>query len=72
MIAHTHALDPGVGPQAVETEQEAFLEGLPVKRFARGRTLEVLGEANAQVCLFENVEEIGHAPASVDFRLEPA
>jgi len=72
VIAHTHALEPGVGAQTVEAEQEAFLESLPVECLARGGALEVLGKANAQVCLFENIEEIGHAPAPIDFRLEPA
>ena len=71
MLTLTDALEAGIGSHAIETQQQALLQDLPVKGLAGGGAFEVLGEANAQLCLLEDIQQrLVTAPASVDFRLE--
>jgi hypothetical protein len=65
-----HTFEPRIGAQAVEAQQQAPLQDLPRQGFTGGEGLECLGETQAQVRLFEDIEETGHRPAPPDLGLE--
>jgi len=70
--ADRQALQPGVGAQAVEAEQQPAPHLVAVDRLAGCRGGEGVGEADAQIRLLEQVEQPCHRPAPTEFDLERA
>ena len=70
--ADGEALQPGVGAEAVEAEQQPAPHLVAVGRLARRRRREGGGEADAQVRLLEDVEQPRHRPAPAELGLERA
>ena len=69
-VTGTHALESGLRPEAVEAEQEAFLECGSAHDFPRGRAVERLSETHAEVGLLEHVQQARHRPAARDLAFE--
>ena len=69
-LAGGHALEPGVGAEAVQAEEQALLQHGAVEILVAVDRVEGVGEADAQVGLLEHVEQAGHRPALADLGLE--
>ena len=65
-----HALEAGVSADPVQTEQQPFLQRRSGKVFMVRDGAESIGEADAQIGLFQHVEQTGHRPAPADLGLE--
>ena len=70
--ADGEALQPGIGAQAIQAQQQPAPHLVAVGRLTRRRGRERLGEADAQVRLLEHVEQARHRPAPAEFGLERA
>src|SRR5712671_1815062 len=55
-------LEPGMGAEAIEAQDKALLQRLPVKNLPVPESLEQTGEPDAQLRLLQHVEQAGHRP----------
>jgi hypothetical protein len=69
LLVPAHPLQPGVGPQAVEAQEQPPLNRRTIELLARCRTLELIGKVDPQVGFF--VEQADHGPAQRNFSFEP-
>ena len=60
----TDALEPGIGPQAKQAQQEPALEGVTVEHGPSPHPRKALGTVDASVGLVEHVEQARQGPAA--------
>ena len=65
-----HALESGVGAEAVEAQQQAWPQNRAVERLVGRGAAEPVGEAQPQVGLLDDVEQARQRPGVGDFGLE--
>src|SRR3954447_13707934 len=70
--ADGEALQPSIGTQSIQTQQQPTPNLVAVDRLARRGGCERLGEAHAQVRLLEHVQQPRHRPAPAEFGLDRA
>jgi hypothetical protein len=70
ILARCHALETGVGADPVQAQQQPFLQCRAREVFVVGDGSERIGETDAQISLFQHVEQTSHWPAVADFGLE--
>jgi len=70
MISGADALQANVCSQAIEAQQQSFLQSSRVKTRIAGSRLKVVGEMHAQIGFFEDVQQADHRPALADLGLQ--
>ena len=65
-----HALQPCIGPDPVQTQEQPRLKHRALEGFVGGRTFQHVGEAQSQISFLDHVEQSRHRPSRIEFRLE--
>lgn len=65
-----HALQPGIGAQAMQAQQQARLQHVAPQGFIRSRTLQGVSEVQPQVGFLDHIEQAGHRPNGIEFGFE--
>ena len=65
-----HALQPGIGAEPVQAQEQPRLQHRALKGFVGGRTLQHVGKAQPQIGFLDHVEQSRHGPRRIEFRLE--